>query len=168
MSTKDKIKLLAIYNEGSKTLQQMANMHGISRQRVWQILKSDHGLIRRSPNAMTIVHKPYEDIFEQQLIDKGIFYEKQPYNAPFDFIVECKKIEVKYLEKKKNGHKIFKFNNVKSTELVDYYVFITKSVDVSFYIVPAEKVTKYVSIPVNPKWSKYLEYKNRWDQIIKE
>ena len=94
----DKNIALELYNQGY-TLQKIGDRFNVSRQRIWQILKRNYALIKNHHEKKAIYNsnsRPSELYMIGKLFKLGYKVEPQPYNHPFDFLVNGKKVEMKY------------------------------------------------------------------------
>lgn len=168
----DRAVTLNLYNSGVP-LSEIGNMFGVSRQRIWQIVKPfSQSVIKRYPPGTKEHSTKEEQFIYDLLIKKGFVVKKQDYNAPFDLLVNGKKVEIKYRSKPDlhEGSLFYKFNYLKGREDVDFYIFICGKIIENIYIVPNEKVRQTYLISANPhnKQAKRKArlYKENWHRLV--
>lgn len=167
----DRAVTLNLYNTGVP-LSEIGRMFGVSRQRIWQVIKPlSQGAVKRYPLGTKVHSTKEEERVYKLLVRKGFDVKKQDYNAPFDLLVNGKKVEIKYRSCPDihNGSPFYKFNYLKGRENIDFYIFVCGEFDENIYIVPNEVVGKTYQISSDPKNKqakrKSRLYQENWYQL---
>jgi hypothetical protein len=153
----------------------LSKIFEVSRQRIWQILKKNkNSLIGKKKNSFKINNTPSELFIFEILQKKGFNVVRQGYNNSYDFLVNNKKIEVKYRSKGQFNHgkrtSFFVFGHLDNIEKIDFYIFICDKIPNSkIFIVPSNKVKRdfYISLKPRSKKQKFklLNYLDNWEAL---
>lgn len=176
-------QILDLYRQGD-TLISIGNRFGISKQRVWQIIKpryqelADDGVDRpHHCERNTTTSRPAELYVYGKLKSLGVDFQPTNYCAPYDAIVNGKKVEIKHRSLPKRtkieGHDywFYNFNYLKPKTPIDCYIFVCGDLNRSpkCYIYEASKVKNYKRIPSQHLYKgtsrRYKEYLERWDKL---
>lgn len=164
----DRAVVINLYNSNIP-LSEIGRMFNVSKQRIWQIVKPfSKDLVKRYPRGTKNHSTKEENQIYEILIKKGFTVEKQDYNAPFDLLVNGKKIEIKYRSHpvKHEGSLWFRFNFLKGKVYVDFYIFICGDYKRKIYIVPSNFVKNTFQISNHPKNIQAIKkdrlYKENW------
>lgn len=171
--------IINMYEDG-KTYQLIADKYGISRQRVWQIVKPIYEKLdtsRRKKYDVSVFTKPTPS--ELYLYGKlkylNIKFKIQPLQYYFDVLIKKYKVEIKHRSVTKNiyfkddRYKGYCFNNLKPIHPIDYYIFICGDLKKhpDCYIYKASLIGNTHVIPINFKRAKiekrYLKHLNNWE-----
>jgi hypothetical protein len=157
-----------MYNAGIP-LSRIGNYFGVSRQRVDQVLKRYKGIVpikRRERKLNKVAVNPSEEYVIGKLRAMGLHVDPQPYTAPFDLLVEGKRVEVKHrkVSDDNNGYPQYKFLQCSRRIELDYFVFVCGDLsDARCYIVPATNVKDSYTISVIYRnWSDKIQYLEKW------
>ena len=149
-------------------LTDIAKKYGISRQRVWQIIK--HYFIKNKPKKIRskdasylIRSTPSENFVYKKLRKLKIKYKPTGMGDYYDVLIGNKKVEIKY--RSKPYHNFYCFNNLISMYPIDYYIFVCGELNktAKFYIYPSKKVKNNLKLQDNyisrkiPVSNKYFE-----------
>lgn len=167
MTRKEKIVLL--YKSGA-TLEAIGKVFGISKQRVWQILKN-HSCNRRGKLAGKVNPREAEKITYEKLKKKGYDVKCQGYSEEFDLLINDKlRVEVKHRRGKNKAYVLFHYlDGVRS----DVHVLLVGKLGKHLtYIIPSREFNggKSLSLPVNPKVNTKIQrkFKENWGIIREE
>jgi len=176
--TKRTDKIVRLYEKGD-ALAEIGKKFGISRQRVWQIVKfSKNGNYEKKDQRFLIPgdcinSRPSETYVLGKLSRMGVKAKAMPYNHWFDLDVNGLAVEIKSRTKptkRYDDSKLleWKFSNTSSKMRPDFYIFVCGNLNKrsTCYVVPGNKVGVSFSIPVNPHYErvkrKYEKYKENW------
>jgi len=170
--------LIKMYESGI-SFREIGEKYGISKQRVWQILKLKWGDYNNRNHRIKNVcnSNPSELYIFGRLAIMGLKFTPMPYGHSFDVVVEGKRIEIKH--RSKPSHQIirgcvqnkYKFSYLKDKVSVDFYIFVCGDLNHNpkCYIYPSNKVSTTLGIPSEFVYKAYEDRYNRylenWDQI---
>lgn len=170
----DREQAVNLYNQG-KTLREIGEEFGVSRQRVWQVLKPLAKKITTNHTKKYSKKCPRpEEIFVAKKLEKmGATVEIQVYNNYYDLLVNGLKVEIKHRTKVHglgNGSKGYSFLNLIPKYPIDFFIFICGELEsATFYIIPASKVKFGTSFAYSYKnYSKRMSYKENWGSLIQK
>lgn len=171
------IAVLEMYNKGYP-LSYIGRVFGVSRQRIWQIVKNNLTKVdtkkRDEPRAQKQNPRDEEVVIIRKLNKQGIDAYPANYNSPYDiFLKSGKTIEVKRRTKtiKKGGSYYWSFNYLFGKEKPDYCVLICiDGKKINYFIVPGEQITSsHINISTDPKNKNtrrfYKKYLDKWSNI---
>jgi len=166
-------EIIKLYESGI-TFREIGEKYGISKQRVWQILKLRWGDYdnrnKKIRNACSST--PSELYVYGRLSVMGFKFMPMPYNHSFDVLIGSKRVEIKYSSKPRTviisgcPQTRYTFNYLKDLVDVNFYIFVCGDINHNpkCYIYPAEKVSNTKAIPSSfiykaseRKYNKYLE-----------
>lgn len=165
---------VAMYLQGFG-LTDIGREFGVSRQRVWQIIKREYqpllfnGLQKKNIRATSVMPRPEEKYVMRQLQKRGLEPRFLGYNLPADIAIGEKTIQVKY-RRKPSHHKgtYFHFNFLTEKEKPDFYIFVCGNLvhPICFIVSGQEINSDSLSVPDIPKSKKtkrfYRKYKDNW------
>jgi hypothetical protein len=171
-------EMIKLYELGT-SFREIGEQFGISKQRVWQILKLKWGDYDNRNHKISNVcnNTPSELYVFGRFSVLGFKFTPMPYNHSFDVVVEGKRVEIKY--KSRPSHQIirgcvqnkYKFNYLKDKVNVDFYIFVCGELNHNpkCYIYRGDEVGMTLGIPekfiykaYENRYNKHLE---NWDQI---
>lgn len=145
----------------------MAREYGLSRERVYQIIR-EQGISCK--NSLNRKHAPLfgsEKFVFDKLVRRGVKMKVHA-NIWYDLETESgKKIEVKHRRTTANGeyYRVSVFNK----DFVDFVVFVTGEIeDGKAYVIPSKECPKFLTIPKQPKYHtkrNNKRYLNNWKVI---
>jgi len=154
------------------TLKKIGEKYGVSRQRVWQIIKRSYSTIDTSKRLKRKELKanprpPAIHVFNKL---KSLGYKRvnfMAYGSPFNIRLGKKKIEVRQRTKHELSDNTFRFNHlIIGKEKIDFYIFLCGDLNngVVSYIVPSDIVKDSWAVVVNTKYNTKLnrKYRERW------
>jgi predicted DNA-binding protein YlxM (UPF0122 family) len=171
----NKIEVYKLYDEGI-TLQKIGNLFGVSKQRIWQIIKVDYDKVKTARHSRANIIKPNQsEIYVYNKLSKlykNANVNLQPLNSHFDILFNDKKIEVKYANKPKiiGKRQYYRFNYIKSITPVDFYIFVVGDLKSPIcYIRPSDELKfNFTHIPLEPiyksKWQR--KYREKWGKYF--
>lgn len=168
--------IINLYLKGLK-FREIGEKYGITKQRVWQILKFANGEYdSRNKKVRKIPHpNPSENFVFGKLATLGYKFEPMPYNHPFDAIVEGKKVEIKYRSRTRRIGRdrilAYSFNDVKDTVPIDFYIFVCGDLNYNpkCYIYPSNEIGRNKFFPIEFIYKaserKYLRHLENWELL---
>jgi hypothetical protein len=146
-----KTEITRLYNRGD-TLVDIGRSYGISRQRVWQIIKCQPKLKRRCDfDNKWKPHPSKSEIYIAELLrKKGHKVKYNGYAGGYDLLVDKKiRVEVKSrISRGKLNYALFNYLDTRNFDLLICLLGKEKRV----YIMPASDVGSSLELPFNPKY----------------
>lgn len=170
----DKTEALRRYNNGEK-LREIGLFFGVSKQRIWQVVKSSEGITREHRKCFnnTLVEnlRPDEKYVFDKFFSLGIKVETTGYNEVFDLLIKKKRVQIKFMSNcDKDG--FFRFHGIKECGYIDFYVFLCGPLEkCNAFIVDSKDINgqSCLSISAIPRYKKSYRFhkknKNRWNKI---
>lgn len=146
----------------------------VSPQRVWTMLKPFYSELKSKKihvNGYTKINShPAEEYVQKVALLLGFEVVLMPHKHWFDALINNKKCEIKHTQtpyKNKTGGPVWRFSQNITRFPVDFYIFVCGPLEQpTTYIVPAIKVTKAYTIPLEETKKRGLEmsklYKEKW------
>lgn len=138
----------------------------ISGTRIYKILSKLGTSKKTSKTYSKVVLNDSEKNVFRKITNMGYDIIPQPYTAPFDFLVNGKKVEVKY--RRSDMQEYMQFNGLKGYPEVDIYIFMIGSLEDPLYLViPTQDLKSHdYRLPTSPKNKNtvrfYRKYKDNW------
>lgn len=165
---------IKLHNDGFSNVY-IGELFNVSRQRIWQVLKRNGVKLIGKKKVSGTVHNNSSELYILKILkQKGFVVKRQGYNNDYDFLVNNKKVEVKYRSKgvlsRNKRTPYFDFNNLKMIEKIDFYIFICNKIpNTKIFIVPCNKVKNTFGMSLKPFSKKtklrYNMYLERWDYL---
>lgn len=170
----NRIKEVCKLYESGITLQKIGEKFGVSRQRIWQIIKPFYKKLDKDKRhegafankfSQAIIPNKHEIYLYRKLSRLGFNVELQPYNAPFDLLVNGKKVQVKYRVLKRKWR--VRFSYLKDKEEADFLILtMIKGKYKKSWIFPKGTFSNFKNLAWKKKYKTYnTKYIEKWDLL---